>query len=200
MDRRNVIPITLIVASIILAVVSYVILPQNVMIQFSVGSSGNTYVPKIVAILLALLLGVGGAIAEIIMKEDVRAKRKCLVVSIVGVFVFIFTLVVNMMMVNQTNFTGNRVKNPDSYLLECEMMNGEDRHSIHMEKDDVLNVDCDVKQGGMQVTVGKADSQTIYKSDSIESGSFTLTASEEGNYVISVKAKRFQGTLKFELE
>lgn len=89
MDRRNVIPITLIVASIILAVVSYVILPQNVMIQFSVGSSGNTYVPKIVAILLALLLGVGGAIAEIIMKEDVRAKRKCLVVSIVGVFVFI---------------------------------------------------------------------------------------------------------------
>ena len=37
-------------------------------------------------------------------------------------------------------FTGSRVKNPDSYSLDIQRMNGTDLHTLELQKDDVLEI------------------------------------------------------------
>ena len=51
---------------------------------------------------------------------------------IVGVAVFLFSY-------NQDGgFTGSRVKNPDSYLLDIQSMNGTDLHALELRKSDMM--------------------------------------------------------------
>ena len=40
----------------------------------------------------------------------------------------------------ESEFTGNRVKNPDAYLLDIQRMNGTDNHALALKKGDVLVV------------------------------------------------------------
>lgn len=93
--KRNIVPILLIAASIGFAILSLFILPESVIIQFSIGSSGNTTAPKLVAILLPFALGVGGAIYGFFMKENENSKSKGLFVSIMGIVVFMIIIAVN---------------------------------------------------------------------------------------------------------
>ena len=95
MKKRVILPVVCIAASFILASVSFIILPETVIIQFSAGGSVNT-APKLLAVLLPFALGAGGSALSIVTKEDERARKKEMLVSFVGIAVFVVILIVNL--------------------------------------------------------------------------------------------------------
>ena len=47
----------------------------------------------------------------------------------------------------QGSFAGSRVKNPDSYLLDIQRMNGTDIHALELRKVDVLHIQVATEKG-----------------------------------------------------
>lgn len=84
--------IILLIASIALAIVSYILLPDSVTIQMSIDGSGNS-VPKIFAVAIPTLMGAGGAIVDIVEKHE---KNKPMFISIVGIIIFAIMITVNL--------------------------------------------------------------------------------------------------------
>ena len=95
MKTKNIIAVILLVASFALAVVSWLVLPQIVVTQISIGGSSTTTMPKIIAILIPFTLSAGAAGGALLAKENDEAKNKSLIVSAVGIVVFIIMLAVN---------------------------------------------------------------------------------------------------------
>lgn len=94
--KRKIIPVILIVLTIGLAVLSYITLPETVITQFSIGTSeNNTTMPKFFALLIPSALGIGGAVSAFFSKDDEKANRKGLLISVVGIAVFIVMMIVN---------------------------------------------------------------------------------------------------------
>ena len=96
MKNKKVLSILLIIVSVALAIISFVLLPDTVVIQFSAGSSNVTTAPKFLAVLLPTALGISGAIAAIASKESETSRGKALLVSGVGILVFVIMLIVNL--------------------------------------------------------------------------------------------------------
>lgn len=92
--KKNILSLLLAVAAIGLAIASYYLLPDSVIIQFSVGG-GNTMAPKLVAILIPLALSLGGAVASFLSVGGNKPNEKCIAISAVGLVVFIIMLAVN---------------------------------------------------------------------------------------------------------
>ena len=59
-----------------------------------------------------------------------RNKTKILVILMV---LFMIGAVAFLFFSNREGFTGSRIKNPDSYLLEIERMNGTDLHTLDLQ-------------------------------------------------------------------
>ena len=95
MKKQVILSCCLLIFSVILSVISYVILPETVVTQISLGNANATTMPKLIAILIPLALGAGGAVASILKREDQKNARKMLIVSGAGIVVFALMLIVN---------------------------------------------------------------------------------------------------------
>ncbi|MEA5152756.1 MAG: hypothetical protein VB039_09185 [Oscillospiraceae bacterium] len=92
MKKTLILPLLLAVATVVLTVVSVVYLPSTVVTQFGTGGSVNT-MPKLFAVALPALLGLGGAVGAIVSPPS---RTKAAVVSAVGLLVFAIMLAVNL--------------------------------------------------------------------------------------------------------
>ena len=99
MKKFTFLAVSFIILSIILATISFFLLPEVVITQFSLNNDGVTTMPKWMAIALPFALGIGGAVISLYIKEDKRTKSKYLIVSGVGVVIFIIMLIANCFMV-----------------------------------------------------------------------------------------------------
>lgn len=97
MNKSNVIVVGLCIVSIVLAIVSFSMLPSSVIIQFSMNEAGTTTAPKLIAILLPFTLSIGGALSVFLTKDE-GAGKKGILVSAIGILLFVVMLVVNCMM------------------------------------------------------------------------------------------------------
>ena len=95
MNKTKLFSIILLAATVILAVVSFLLLPETVVTQLSFGGDPTT-MPKIAAVALPSLLGAGGAVAGLAAKGDDKTRKKCLLVSAVGILIFAVMLLVNL--------------------------------------------------------------------------------------------------------
>lgn len=84
--------IFMIVILLTLAVISFVVLPDTVITQFSIGGSNVTTIPKWAAVLLPTLVGVIGGVIQLVNKEN--AKKGVLLTGI-GKLLFFLELMVN---------------------------------------------------------------------------------------------------------
>ena len=96
MNKQKLIPIILIIVSAALAVISYIVLPETVIVQISVGGSPATTMPKLIAVLLPFALGAGGAVSGLSDAGEAKSQRKWLIISGVGILVFAVMLIVNL--------------------------------------------------------------------------------------------------------
>lgn len=85
--------IIIIIAVVVLAVISFVVLPDSVITQISIGDSGVTRMPKLAALLIPTFFGLAGGFMTL---EDKGNGKKGLLLGTVGILIFIITLVVNL--------------------------------------------------------------------------------------------------------
>ena len=94
---------------------------------------------------------------------------------------------------NQEGFTGNRVKNPDSYLLDIERMNGTDLHTLDLQTGNVLKIQVETLKGSLYMEIKAPDGTAIYRGDGKETKDFTVNITESGVYTIVVCARHAKG-------
>lgn len=91
--KNRIIAIILIVLAITLAVVSYLLLPATVATQISITGEAANKFPKLIAILIPTAFSLGGGIGCLVSKDDIR---KPVVISLIGIGIFIIMLVTNL--------------------------------------------------------------------------------------------------------
>ena len=101
---------------------------------------------------------------------------------------------------NQEGFTGNRIKNPDAYLLDIERMNGTDLHTLELHEGDVLQIQFETVKGSLYMEIKAPDGTTIYRGNGKETTDFTVNIRESGVYTIVVEARHAIGTIHIQLE
>ena len=101
---------------------------------------------------------------------------------------------------NQEGFTGNRIKNPDAYLLDIERMNGTDLHTLELHEGDVLQIQFETVKGSLYMEIKAPDGTTIYRGNGKETTDFTVNIRESGIYKIVVEARHTKGTIHIQLE
>lgn len=101
---------------------------------------------------------------------------------------------------NQEGFTGNRIKNPDAYLLDIERMNGTDLHTLELHEGDVLQIQFETVKGSLYMEIKAPDGTTIYRGNGKETTEFTVNIRESGVYTIVVEARHAKGTIHIQLK
>ena len=96
---------------------------------------------------------------------------------------------------NQEGFTGSRVKNPDSYLLDIEKMNGTDLHTLELCEGDVLQIQFETEKGEMYMEIKAPDGTAVYRGNGKETTGFSVAIHESGVYTIVVEARHAKGTI-----
>ena len=131
------------------------------------------------------------------MKTMTKSKKAVLLVLpllfLAGVAAFLFFY-------NQEGFTGNRIKNPDAYLLDIERMNGTDLHTLELHEGDVLQIQFETVKGSLYMEIKVPDVTTIYRGNGKETTDFTVNIRESGVYTIVVEARHAKGTIHIQLE
>ena len=131
------------------------------------------------------------------MKTMTKSKKTVLLVLpllfLAGVAAFLFFY-------NQEGFTGNRIKNPDAYLLDIERMNGTDLHTLELHEGDVLQIQFETVKGSLYMEIKAPDGTTIYRGNGKETTDFTVNIRESGVYTIVVEARHAKGTIHIQLE
>ena len=131
------------------------------------------------------------------MKTMTKSKKAVLLVLpllfLAGVAAFLFFY-------NQEGFTGNRIKNPDAYLLDIERMNGTDLHTLELHEGDVLQIQFETVKGSLYMEIKAPDGTTIYRGNGKETTDFMVNIRESGVYTIVVEARHARGTIHIQLE
>ena len=101
---------------------------------------------------------------------------------------------------NQGEFTGSRVKNPDSYLLDIRLMNGNDVHSMILNEGDVLQIRFETDKGELQMEIKAPDGTSVYSGNGKVATDFNLNITQSGVYTIAVEARNAKGTIHVQLQ
>ena len=95
----------------------------------------------------------------------------------------------------QSDFTGDRIKNPDAYLLDIKEMNGTDQHTLELREGDVLQVRFETARGALSMEIQSPDGTVLYQGNGKETTDFTVNVPENGLYTVTVEARRASGTI-----
>lgn len=121
-----------------------------------------------------------------------KRKTKILIIFItllvIGVVAFPFCS-------SQESFNGSRIKNPDSYMLDIERMNGTDLHTLDLQTGDVLQIQFETVKGALYMEIKAPDGTTIYCGNGKETTDFTVNIPESGVYTVVVEARHAKGTI-----
>ena len=92
-------------------------------------------------------------------------------------------------------FTGERVKNPDSYTLDIQRMNGADRHTMELTAGDVLQVTFKTDSGSLHMEITSPEGDVLYAGNGEETTDFEINVRKSGVYAITVEARHAKGTI-----
>lgn len=95
-------------------------------------------------------------------------------------------------------FTGNRVKNPDSYLLDIGKMNGTDSHSLKLGKGDALQIQFETSSGSIRIEIKDPEGRIIYQGNGQKVTDFQIDIIKDGTYSILVTAKKASGKIRIQ--
>ena len=96
---------------------------------------------------------------------------------------------------NHVEFTGSRVKNPDAYLLDIRLMNGNDVHSMNLNEGDVLQIRFETDKGELQMEIKAPDGTAVYNGNGKVATDFTMNITQSGVYTIEVEARKAKGII-----
>ena len=100
---------------------------------------------------------------------------------------------------NQPGFTGEQIKNPDSYILDAQQMNGTDSHTLSLAAGDVLQVEFETEKGSLHMEVTAPDGTVLYAGNGEVTTAFEITVPETGAYTASVEGRHAKGTVHIQV-
>lgn len=118
------------------------------------------------------------------------------IMGILAGFFLVVVLFADMWTKSTGWFKGDRQKNPDSYTLSITSMNGKDSHTIHASKGQKLVIQYNITSGGLSFTVGKKNQAPLYEEKQVKEAKMTFTIPENGDYIITVRARRAKGEFR----
>lgn len=118
-------------------------------------------------------------------------KRSKIIIPIL----LVLALVVFLVLYAPEDFTGERVKTPDSYALNIERMNGTDSHTLSLHGGDVLQVAFQTEKGLLTMEITAPDGTQLYAGNGSEATDFTLNIPQSGDYTVTVEARRAEGVI-----
>ena len=121
-----------------------------------------------------------------------RSKVKILIVFIILLVVGLVTI---LFCSNREGFKGNRIKNPDSYMLDIERMNGTDLHTLDLQTGDALQIQFETVKGSLYMEIKAPDGTVIYRGNGKDATQFTVNIKESGVYAIVVEARHAKGMI-----
>lgn len=113
----------------------------------------------------------------------------------ISVFLLSAVMAVVLSGCNQVEFSGSRVKNPDSYLLDIRLMNGNDVHSMNLNEGDVLQIRFETDKGELQMEIKAPDGTAVYNGNGKVATDFTMNITQSGVYTIEVEARKAKGII-----
>ena len=137
------------------------------------------------------------------MKREKTLARRVLACLLLGIAAVL-------LLCGCDSFTGERIKNPDAYLLDIEKMTGTDSHKMTLSAGDVLRVRFEMivtfpynkdkpKESAINLSSGVTyyfDGTTLYTGNGRgEAKDFTVGIPADGEYTFTVKAENARGTL-----
>ena len=125
-------------------------------------------------------------------------RNKSKIIFIAVIIMIIIGGATGLFCYNMEGFTGNRIKNPDSYLLEIEKMNGTDLHTLDLQAGDVLKVEFETVKGSLGLEIKAPDGTTIYRGDGKAATDFTVNISKSGVYTVNVLARHARGRISIQ--
>ena len=129
-------------------------------------------------------------------------KQKRAIIVLIGVVLsaLLAGLAVFLVIFNQPGFTGERVKNPDAYLLDIHHMNGTDSHTLNLSAGAVLQVEFETAKGSLRMKITAPDGAIIYAGNGEEATSFEINIPETGPYAVAVQARHAEGSIHIRLK
>ncbi len=101
---------------------------------------------------------------------------------------------------SQTRLTGSVIKNPDSYRLDIQHMNGTDRHTMKLNAGDALAVSFETETGKLRMEIHAPDGNILYSGNGKAAADFTVNITEDGSYTVTVKARSAKGRIHIQTE
>lgn len=121
-------------------------------------------------------------------------------IAIAAAVLLISGLAVFLIIYNQPGFTGERVKNPDSYVLDIQKMNGTDSHTLELTAGDVLQVGFETEKGSLHMEITAPDGTILYAGNGEEITDFGINIPGTGLYAITVEAQDAKGKISIHLK
>ena len=119
---------------------------------------------------------------------------------LIGALLLIAGLAAVLIVSNQPGFTGERIKNPDAYLLDIRKMNGADSHTLNLTAGDVLQVAFETEKSSLHMEITAPDGTILYAGNGEEATAFTISIPQTGAYTVSVEARHAEGKISIRLK
>lgn len=96
-------------------------------------------------------------------------------------------------------FNGSRTGNDSQFIMEYEIFNTTDEHSLVLEAGDVISAEVVVDGGNLSVKIQKDNQSPVYEKEHIKgSEKFDVEISESETYRITVRGEETKGSVSFE--
>ena len=120
-------------------------------------------------------------------------------VILVSALLLIAGLAAILIVSNQPVFTGERIKNPDAYLLDIQKMSGADSHTLNLTAGDVLQVAFKTEKGSLHMELTAPDGTILYAGNGEETTEFEINLSQTGAYTVTVEARHAKGSIHIQV-
>ena len=101
---------------------------------------------------------------------------------------------------NQKTFVGERIKNPDSYLLDIRKMNGSDNHSMDLKKSASLKISFETYKGSLNLKIVNQKNEIVYEGNGKVATNFIIDLPSDDSYTFFVKAKWAKGYINISVK
>ncbi|HPO27727.1 MAG TPA: hypothetical protein PK315_09660 [Petrotogaceae bacterium] len=100
---------------------------------------------------------------------------------------------------DESLFDGSRTSNDTRFILNFNVLNSTETHTITLAENDIIDVVIEKSRGELDISVVDNNEKTLYKGDNASPGQFSLTVSHSGNHKFSVTGRKAAGYVSFTL-
>lgn len=119
-----------------------------------------------------------------------KMMRNNLSLMLVVVFLVLFTAC------SKVTFEGSKSANENQLKMEYSTFTGTDNHTMTLQRGEKLSVEVVSEKGSIGLDIEKQGGDGIYLGTQLPTSSFSVSILEDGDYIVSVKGEKAQGSIR----